>query len=353
MTPQDQIAKLEGLMARIKRNAALPRPVLAAVASVPEQPAVGVASALAAAPVADLDEPGDFDLDSLPPPAPPAQAAPAIDELDDFGELAAEPPADAAAADDLSLDVAEDLDLIDEEIVDITDLDAEEAAAIEAEAAAFEDAAEPPPSSSPRPKATAASMDEALASAAEELGEEEREVPLKTPPPESGDQMSSPPLAGADLRHRDVPADLLEVDEHLARREISGPTPEQLGETIDLDEPLGPALELDTAKAEPPLPVKPSELEAPLASAAAGTYDEALEAPPEAAADLARHRAREQAAAAVPAAPAAPVAPAASGELAPVVVARPVVATAPAAFAAAASFQPQSFLELLDASLGL
>jgi len=365
MNPERQVAKLEGLLERIKRNAVLPRPVAVASAAAhspamtaapgttraaPPPPAAPLPAAppLAAAPspVVELPEPEPLAA-RAPTPERVEPPAPAIDELDDFGDLEPVEP----LSDDLDLDEAEDLELIDDEIIDITDLDDEEAAAIEAEAAEAEGA----PSSSPRPKAAAASMDEALASAAAQM-DGDREVPLKTPPPESGDQVATP-VGGGPLRHRPPADDLLEVGDELPQRDFgAGPTPEQLGETIDLDEPLGPALELDTAKAAPPpVPEAPSPLEEPIVSAAAGTFDADLELPPEAAADLAKHRARGEAE--VLPEPMAP--PAAStlvaGEVRPEVVQRPAVAAGlPPAYAAAAqSFQPRSFGELLDASLSL
>jgi hypothetical protein len=342
MNPERQVAKLEGLLARIKRNAERPRlPTPTAVASPAMTAAPGTTRAAPPPPAvppppAPAPEPLEARARAPQPVAPPA---PPIDELDEFGDLASiEPPPD-----DLALDEAEDLELIDDEIIDITDLDEEEAAAIEAEAAELEAV----PSSSPRPKA-AGSMDEALASAAAEMGEE-REVPLKTPPPESGDQATGP--MGAPFRQKPPADDLLEVGEELPQRDLgAGPTPEQLGETIELDEPLGPALELDTVKAQPPPVEAPSPLEEPIVSAAAGAFDEGLELPPEAAADMAKHRARDQ----IATHPAAPPTPAAAGEIRPDVVQRaPVGGTAPVFATAAQSFQPRSFGELLDASLSL
>jgi hypothetical protein len=286
-----------------------------------------------AASIAQLDEPGDSGRP--PAAAPPPAPTPAPEQRDEFGDLAAEEP----LADDFDLDDAEDLELIEDEIIDITDLDEDEARAIAADAAEEEGV----PLSSPRPKAPE-SMDEALTNAAQQLGE--REVPLKTPPPESGDQVATP-VAKAPKRHK--PGELLEVGDELPQRDLgAGPTPEQLGETIDLDEPLGPALELDTAKAQPPpVAAPPSPLEEPIVSVAAGAFDEKLELPPEAAADMAKHRAREAAA--------APVQPPAQvGQVTPDVVQRPALAAVPTAFATAATgFHPQSFGELLDESLSL
>ncbi len=94
----------------------------------------------------------------------------------DFGS----PPAHEVSA-PVEPEPIEELELLDEEeFVNLTDAEME---------------AEEPPASSRRPKA-AESMDEALAGAAEQLDMEEgREIPLKTPPPESGPQAAPPPQA--------------------------------------------------------------------------------------------------------------------------------------------------------------
>ena len=331
MNPQQQVATLEGLLARIKRNAALPRPAVAAPAPQPVAPG----EAALASSIAELDEPGEFEAEA--PSPPPAATA---------SDLAAiEPPPQSD-----SLEDTDDLELIEDEIIDITDLGEAEAAAVVAEAVEAEVEEAPLPSSSPRPKVAAESMDEALASAAEQLSEGEREVPLKTPPPESGDQEMVPLVVRAGMRPRPPSDDLLEVGEELPHRELGeGPTPEQLGETVELDEPLGPALELDTAKAAPPVAERPSPLEQPLVSAAAGALTDDLELPPEAAADLAERRLRMEA----PVPPPVPLRDGVAG-VQPEIVRRPAIGVAAAAFAEAASnFRPRSFAELLDESLSL
>ncbi len=316
MNAERQVVKLEGLLARIQRNAARPRPAAAAVVVAPEPespeaPAPAPAEPAVVAPAAPLAP-----VVAVAPA--PAAASTSVDEFDD-------------------LEDAEDLELVEDEIIDITDLDADAAAEMGAEAEPAE-----APTSSPRPKMVAESMDEALASATEHAG---REVPLKTPPPESGDQVAVP--LARPLPRQPLPSDdLLEVGDELPQRDFGdGPTPEQLGETIELDEPLGPALELDTAKAQPPRVEEPSPLEQPIGSAAVGTFDDDLELPPEAAADLAQHRAREAAAAA---------ATAAAGDVRAQVVERPALADVSPTFAAAAeSSRPMTFSELLDESLSL
>jgi hypothetical protein len=94
-----------------------------------------------------------------------------------------------------------ELELGEEEIVDITDLEDVEMLPDEpAEpAAALELANDEPPASSRRP--IAANMSEALAGAADSVDVDDgREIPLKTPPPESGPQAAPPNLSpSADL----------------------------------------------------------------------------------------------------------------------------------------------------------
>jgi hypothetical protein len=311
---EQQIEKLQGLLERVQRNATLPRP-------------------------------------AAPPPA-----------------IAAAPP-EPAVEEPVEEEEVEDVDLFDEDIVDLTadEIGAEEIGAEEIAATGpeleedifFEDEEEiEPPASSRRPK-VAASMDEALAGAAELEMDQGREVPLKTPPPESGRQVAGPPPQG--LHQPAPPADFgSDVDDLLEADISSGtqhakpavPTPEQLGQTIDLEEGAGVPLELD-APVQPPEPTRAEELEAPLPPREAhGSYSAGLAPPPEARAELEARRRRE---AEPPAAPSAPP-PAPPGEVKPEIVQRPAVAASgPAAqfLAAHREFKPESFLELLDASLSL
>lgn len=293
MSVEQQIEKLQGLLERVQRNAALPR-------------------------------------QAAPPPAM-AAAAP-------------EPAVEEPVAEEQGI---EDVELYEDDIVDLTveEVGAEEIAEegpgfaelmpqgpeLE-EDIFFEDEEEiEPPASSRRPK-VATSMDEALAGAAELDMDQGREVPLKTPPPESGRQVAAPP---AGLHQSAPPADLdAGVDELLEADISSGtqhakPTPEQLGQTIELEEAGGAPLELE-APPPTPAPTRPEELEAPL--------------PP----------VQPPAARAEPAARPAEIEPA--EEVKPEVVERAAVAASgPAAefVAAHREFKPQSFLELLDASLKL
>lgn len=291
MSNQDQIERLQGLLDRVQKNAARPR----------------VAAAVAAAPVAEpAPEPAEeeelvaMDEAEVIPPEPVVAEAEVLEETSMVR---------AIAESDVSVEMGEasieDLDLLEDEIVDITEA-APEPAGTEAE--------EEPPASSRR--AIAGSMGEALAEAVDSVGMDEgREIPLKTPPPESGPQAAPPPQG---LAAPPVP-DLHELREADI---VSGtqPTAAQLGATVELEPAAEGALELGEPVAEAP-PVHLVREEAPVAAAAVAAVE--------------------------------PIQPAASVE--PEVVRRPAAATAPAgAFVSAAKgFHPQSFLELLDASLAL
>ncbi len=160
------------------------------------------------------------------------------------------------------------------------------------------------------------------------------------------------------LQQPPPPADLLEAEIPLR------PTTEQLGQTIDLEEPSGPALELDEpleqeVVAAPATPQRaPEELDISLPGRSpSGIYSEGLAPPPEAREELERHRQREAERSAPtheipsPPPPAPPV-----EEVAPEVIARPAIASVarPTEFVVAAqSFKPATFAELLDASLAL
>ncbi|MBI3200054.1 MAG: hypothetical protein HYZ29_00840 [Myxococcales bacterium] len=285
MSNQDQITRLQGLLDRVKKNATRPRGAVVATTSPATSPA--------------------------PPPEPEEEELVAMDEaevsLPEPALVEAEAPEEtsmvrAIADADVSVEMGEasieDLDLLEDEIVDITEAEVEPP---EAEAEAEEE----PPASSRR--AIAGSMGEALAEAAGSAGTDEgREIPLKTPPPESGPQAAPLPQG---LMAPAVPElrDLHEAD--IVSR--TQPTAAQLGATVELE----PASEAELELGEPE-----------------------IEAPPV-------HAVREE----------APVRALAPEPVEPEVVRRPAVATAPAgAFVSAAkSFHPQSFLELLDASLGL
>jgi len=151
-----------------------------------------------------------------------------------------------------------------------------------------EAAREEPPASSRRAKVAAESMDAALTGAAEQL-DSEREVPIKTPPPESGPQEAVPPA-----QVLQAPA-MPDIDDLLAE-----PAPAAVAQ-----------------RSPPPAEVEISEPEPPPVSAARATVEAKLEP------EIIRRAA-------------------------------PAAAATPASFVQAAqAFQPQTFVELLEASLGL
>lgn len=162
MSNQDQIERLQGLLDRVQKNAARPR----------------VAAAVAAAPLPEpAPEPTEeeelvaMDEAEVIPPEPVLAEAEVLEETSMVRAIA-----ESEVSVEMGEASIEDLDLLEDEIVDITEA-APEPAASEAE--------EEPPASSRR--AIAGSMGEALAEAVDTAGMDEgREIPLKTPPPESG-----------------------------------------------------------------------------------------------------------------------------------------------------------------------
>ncbi len=274
MSSTEQIARLEGLMARIQTNAKKPRIALGrggvqtdvlagpmtpaspsdesarapqvAARSVPQPSAAPVVAAPIAAVAAvaavevEYSPIADIAVD-VSPEAPPVSLVEGEVEFDteDFGETIEE----------LDLDDSEIVELsADDEVVSVDAVDAGEvfesedvevslsvppaqvaAAASELASAALSAApaaeelvvdAEPikePPQSSHRSRPLEFSLTPAPISDAEYS----REVPLKTPPPESGQQPSAPVYVS------------------------HGPTAEQLGDTLELDEGAPVSLELD------------------------------------------------------------------------------------------------------------
>jgi hypothetical protein len=214
----------------------------------------------------------------------------------------------------------------------------------------FDDEEEEPPASSRRP--IASSMDEALADAAA------REVPIKTPPPESGPQeavafpRSSPPAPAA--ASPDVDEALQGAAE--ANQSAGGlPTSAQLGNTIALEE--GGPVEFDIeipsesgVSESQPVPSEDFEIRLPPREAV-GTYDSTLAPPPEARVELEAHRERT---ARAPVSEPAPAVVEASPESVEVTE-RPALRHGDVTTVTGAPprYRPGSFLELLDASLKL
>jgi hypothetical protein len=380
MSAQPRIAKLQGLLERIKKNAGRPRVV--AVGAAP--PAVPAARPDPSAAVDDLldasaaPSPMPLEVDVTLESVPPAAAIPLVsspstgkaatqdDALSMDSEVSEvrvttamrEPAIEvtvaaiAAEAEPIAPEELSEDDLV--EVTETTSVPPAVDVDID-----FEDEDEQPPASSQRSR-VASSMDEALAAAAAQL-EAEREVPLKTPPPESGPQAAPLPAGIAAPAAPDVDALLGQELEIPTRADEARPRPEQLGQTIDLEEARGPALELAEPKAPTapePQPIEELEITLP-GHQVVGGYDDQLQPPPEAQQHLEAHRRRleedipppPESLAQLPSVqPAAP----ASVPTGPAVVARPVPAGSPDTFSSVRqAFQPRSFLELLDASLGL
>jgi hypothetical protein len=377
----DKATFLQGLLERVRRNAAKPRTPRAAATSEgtpkpvaaapppPQQPPPVVAArapvVAARAPVVAAPAPPPIASPPEPPPIAPAPTA---------YHVPATPPVTEIVVDDADATV-EVMELDEAEIVDITLEDEEEAPAAQAPAAAevpervaakppaavtdidFEDEDDRPPSSSRRP-ILATSLDEALTGAVDE-----HEVPIKTPPPESGPQEALPPAQV--LQQKPLELDEPGMEAELAAR--SAPAPEQVGNTIELEEPAGPALELDSLPAESgPQPGRAADaLEAELR---APSDRPARSAPPPTPVveKAAESDAPELTSAVVPvSAPIPPpLEPPRVEQLIPPATARVEAEITPrslppndvpvAAFARAhREFKPATFLELLDASLKL
>jgi hypothetical protein len=335
MTPAEKVERLQALLERIRANSLRPRPRLVVAGPAPEPPPAE----------AEAEE-------ELTPRAP--TPAPAVEKV----AASASSEVAKAAVEDESLDDQEvtiDVELLDEDIVDITDLAPEEEEAADAMAGTEVDIEVEPPSSSRRPKVAPSSMDQALAEAAARV---EEEVPLKTPPPESGRQIASFP-PGGQLQHPPLPHDLA--------KDLAGkPSVEQVGQTIDLREAPGPALELAPDRPAAPKPAKaqPDAMEAELEFVPPPAPPAAEKLPPvtprvakvSSAPPAARVPSVTPAAKAEPApakVEAPPEAPAPAARLTPEVVARPAPPPLVDFVGEAQRFKPQSFVELLDASLGL
>ncbi|HYQ29745.1 MAG TPA: hypothetical protein VER04_21100 [Polyangiaceae bacterium] len=341
-----EVERLQELLARVRRNAALPRTLISASmpepsAPVHDTPPVAYAAPAYTAPATEFTAEQVF-FESEPPPPPAAQtSAPldaSVDELlleDPFPSvrpgpsysdvLEEEPIPLVNVASPHALDAEEDVsgvmsisELSDEQPEELLEDDIVEMTASEAELSSVNDSldelsfdddddladkrsaplsdAEPPASSS-RSK-IAGTMDEALARAAEQIQlEEGREIPLKTPPPESGPQAAVALPAGMHAPLSPDIEELLEADIVPSGVQATAPTTEQLGQTIDLEDARGPSLELDQ-----PAPFIPEGLQEDLVNEElevtlpgrefAGVYQDDLMLPPEARQELEAHQQR-------------------------------------------------------------
>lgn len=356
MNAQERIARLESLLERVRRKAAAPRIRTAAAAPsrTPTDAAQRVEPAPSPAPPRVVEVP--------PSPEPPRVAAQPSPPLSRVAEapplpprepIAIAPPMSSAASREVDVAPAEieELDMMD---ADIVELGTEAAAAGVAEE--FE---EPAPESAPRPAAPA-------------LDALDLEPPVKTPPPESGRQaVTAPPgeEAGAELE-AEAASNALEADLSGGAISISrpggGPTMEQLGETVELEGADKPheGLELAAPLQEVAEPAADDlELSLPRRESPPGAYAADLAAPPQATPEpVGRTRSAERKVEAEVAAPRSmelPSAVDASAETVratgPIVVGRPATDGAHVAeyIVAKPGKTPETFLELLDGSLGL
>jgi hypothetical protein len=299
MTPRERVSRLEGLLDRILRNAARPRAprAVAPAAAKPSAPdstpamlAVQAVEPAAMGPASDVPPPSSVPTappaaDSLFPTAPPvAAAAPAPEPV--AAPPAAPPPAISSVPpwkpEPMSTVQARPSsmppeELSDEDLVEVTTLPPAPSAE-DLASSAPQDEMEEPPASSSRSK-VAETLDQAIASAA--AHPDELEVPIHTPPPESGPQEAVLPLGIDAPRAPDFADDL---EREVERPASLGPTPEQLGETIELEVAEGPELEIDDAvtaapEPSPERPVEELELALPRAEMPSGTYDVSISMP--------------------------------------------------------------------------
>jgi hypothetical protein len=342
VNPQERIAALEGMLERIRRNVARPR--AAAVA-----PAPTAADAAFDRTVDELLEAPIPQAHAAPQPVSPAiepislepeePAVPQISAADMPAMSGVQPVGQTSDAPDVEVTVeaGEAEELGEDDLISVPP-DARSVPPPAVEVAAHDDLDFPDededeeemPASSQRAR-VAASMEEAMAATPEAL--DEREVPIKTPPPESGPQEAAPPPAALEApRLPDI------------REAFAGPTPEQLGETIELPEPSNAKLELDVRAAKPPAaePVS-EELEVALPTREAASGYDANLSPPESAREEIRRYDQEAAGAAGE--PLEATAVVRRREIAGTAVARVLGKTG--------DFTPKSFLELLEASLRL
>lgn len=286
MTTQERVQRLEALLDRIRNrvsNRAGTTPAVAAPAFVAPPPIVAAQPAF----VAPAPAP--------PPPAPPPEPPPARAQEAVF-TVSPVLPSPLEFVDQPPLEMLGEEDVIDEISSDMLESVPPSGGVVPMEE-------EQPPASSQRPRAL--TLDEP----SEPLLEDGHEVPLKTPPPESGPQAAplpaglAAPFAPDDLLTSDLMPPGAETAELDAPFELPpppasvGPTVEQLGQTIELEEPEGPALELAAAAPTPAPPAHPAteDLEMPLPSReASGRYDAELELPPEARDELEAHRERSE-----------------------------------------------------------
>jgi hypothetical protein len=351
VNPTERIGRLESLLARIRKNVSLPRATPQKAARPVAQPAATPEPPLAA-PVAKAEPAPE---PPPPPPAPPI-VAPAPEPPVAVPSWPPEPPSAVQAAKLSSLPPEE---LSEDDLLDVTTLPPaptqDEIAHVGASGGAqqdldaggldvdFDAREDEAPASSSRSK-VAETLDQALSGAAERL-DDGREVPVKTPPPESGPQEAAIPLS---LEQAPVP-EITSLEQDLGP---TGPTAEQLGDTIELGAPSRVRIELEPQPSlGSPQVDTPDELEVslPRRELPSGMYDASLKVAPPAEAP------REAPAASItPPTDRPPAYPQPSAALGPEATARPGVGMVSVArVVPGRAVAAQSFLETLDASLAL
>jgi hypothetical protein len=315
VTTTDRVQKLEALLERVRRNrTAAPRRASAAMsAPIAREATRAVAPPAPVEPFAPATPPSPPAAPAPTPPAPPtlSSAPPDASPPTTPGWLPEPGSAVQTRPGTLPPESIPAEEISDDDLLEVTTIPPDAAESVPAAAAASPTYAEPdepeltvsePPAEHPAVeppvlepdtmevseitavgvRVSAATLDEALAGAAELEGEAlegEREVPIKTPPPESGPQEALPPTGLEAGRTPDVAQ--LEAD--LMSPPSMGPTAEQLGETIELEAPRGPELEIDVTveEAQPslePAPAEELEVALPRPSMQSGLYD--MTAPP-------------------------------------------------------------------------
>lgn len=286
MTNTDRVQMLEALLERVRRNRSAaphrataaapvtktpPMPPIAPTAATPPSPPVAAYAPPVEAPpllpAAWQGEPGSA-VQPRPGTMPPESMAPEsmpAEEIgeDDLLEVTTIPPDAMEAAPEAPREPRlSELPVLEPDTMEVSEITAVGV------------------------RISAGSLDEALAGAVQLEGmgegealEGEREVPIHTPPPESGPQEALPPTGLEAARMPDV--DQLEAD--LISPPSLGPTAEQLGETIELEAPRGPELEIDVNVEETPPPPDQApheelEVALPRPSLPSGLYD--LTTPP-------------------------------------------------------------------------
>lgn len=233
---------------------------------------------------------------------------------------------------------------------------------------------EPPPASSAQRISDApGSIDAAILAATEAQGTaSEPEVPAVTPPPESGPQIAVPPMPAPHVPSSTAGANTYRAVE---------PTMEQLGDVVELEPPSLVPLELAERRAaearkageagisgseelefvpQASEPSRRSSTRDPMQTLVGGFTEEAG-SEPKTAVEKPISGISTEVGRAAKAAPSQELdfgdeAPTASSPLAPQAVARPVSTRQPPivdVVSAARGYRPQSFAELLDASIGL